>query len=467
MAEGDAKTSILVVDDEEGVRHYLQLLLTREGFAVSTVENAEHALKRLHTESFALVLCDIRMPGEMDGLGLLVALQTLPIACDVIMMSAYGSRETALEAVRQGAYDYIDKPIQQDDLLLVLQKWHERKRLRHENRALRAVLREASEDHGMIGRSALFRKTLERAKRVARFPTNVLIQGETGTGKGLLANAIHQWSERRNQRIVEVNCGAIPANLLESELFGYARGAFTGAHRDYPGLLQSADGSTLFLDELGELPPELQVKLLRVLEEGSVRRLGETRARAVNIRLIAATNRNLEADVKAGRFREDLYHRLHVFSIRIPSLRERTEDIPLLVDAYIQRFNASYKTMIKGVVPEAMKVLMAYPWEGNIRQLRNSIESAMVQETQSLLTVEALPEQITTPHSSPAFVSMSTDEIWIPPAITSIKKASRAVELQLISRALQQTGGNRTAAAKLLEISHRALLYKIKEYEIH
>lgn len=466
MSESREKTKVLVVDDEEGVRHYLRLLLTREGFEVVAAADAQEALKQLRSGDPDIMLCDIRMPGELDGLGLLEVLQEQPVRTEVVMMSAYGSRETALEAVRRGAYDYIDKPIQQDDLLLTLHKLLERKRLQKENRKLKEVLREAREDGGIVAKSESLEKLIRQAKRVATFPTAILIQGETGTGKGLLAQAIHQWSDRRDKPLVEVNCAAIPENLLESELFGYAKGAFTGANRDYPGLIQSAHGSTLVLDEIGELPLPLQVKLLRVLEEGLVRRLGEVKAREIDVRFIAATNRDLEREVEAGRFRRDLFHRINVFTCKIPPLRERQDDVPLLIETYIERVNTTYKTAIEGVEPKAMKALMHYSWEGNVRELRNAIESAIVQSAGPLLTLDDLPSKIVhyEESSSPA-AALAKNEIFLPEELISIKEASRELEWLLIKRALARTQGNKSAAARLLEISSRTLSYKLQEFE--
>jgi two-component system response regulator AtoC len=465
MAKGE-KIRILVVDDEENVRHYLQLFLTREGFDVSQASDASEALDCVADDAFAIILCDIRMPGGMDGLGLLDELQGRALGCDVIMMSAYGSRETAIEAVRRGAYDYINKPIQTDDLLLTIHKLLERKRLHRENRKLREVLGETNEDCGIVTRAPVFQEALKSARRAAMFPSSILIRGETGTGKSLLAKAIHKWSDRRDKSLIEVNCAAIPANLLESELFGYVKGAFTGATRDHEGLLMAADKGTLFLDEIGDIPMDIQVKLLRVLEESKVRRVGETKARPIDVRFIAATHRDLETMVGEGEFRSDLYHRLDVIKLRIPPLRERPEDIPLLAETQIKRFNASYRTTIEGVTPEAMKLLMAYEWEGNIRELKNVIESGIVQESGSMLSAEALPRKVREPGPARPMQGGHADELWIPPDMNSIKQVCKEVEFQLIKRVLKQTGGNKSAAAKILEISLRALIYKVKEYEL-
>lgn len=460
MFEQDAGSRVLVVDDEENIRHYLRLLLEREGFTVATAATAEEGLRVASSFSPVLILCDVRMPGGFDGLGLLERIRELPMDCDVIMMSAYGSRETAIEAVQRGAYDYIEKPIQRDDLVLVLLKFFERERLRRENRRLKAALRGEAAEDGLIASAESMQKVLQKAHKVAPFPSTVLISGESGTGKELLARLIHRRSERQDGPFVAVNCGSIPDNLLESELFGHAKGAFTGAHKERIGLFEAADKGTLFLDEVSELPHPLQVKLLRVLQEGALRRLGETTMRSVEVRIVAATNRNLQEEVDAGHFRKDLYYRLNVVSLALPPLRERREDIPALVDAYIERFNARFGTSIQGATPEVMRCLMTFSWPGNVRQLKNVIESAIVLEEGSHLSLPSLPAEFSNAHAPSPLTRLLSDEEL------SIKKACREIEAYLIRQALAKTDGNRTAASRLLEISHRALLYKIKEYEI-
>ncbi|MCB9637421.1 MAG: sigma-54-dependent Fis family transcriptional regulator [Myxococcales bacterium] len=445
---------VLVVDDEESIRHFLTLSLQREGFEVKVAGHAEEALSLLPDFAADIVLCDIRMPGEMDGLGLLRHLCQQRFPGRMVMMSAYGSRDAALEAVRQGAYDYIEKPIQRDELLLLLEKLLERERLQKENRAMREVLRRGREDGGIVASSSVMQRVLDVARKVSSFPTTVLLQGESGTGKEVLARAIHQWSPRNNGPWTVINCGSIPEALLESELFGYGKGAFTGALHDRLGLFEAAHGGTLFLDEIGEMPLALQVKLLRALQEGAIRRLGETSTRAIDVRVIAATNRDLSQEVEAGRFRQDLFYRLHVVNLTLPPLRDRLEDLPLLLDHFLAFFNARFGTHIEGVSPDTLKGLMHYHWPGNVRELRNVIERSMVLAEGDWLGLETLPPEIL---AGPVHEEALQEGY-------SLKKAMRRLEENFIQRALEKTEGNKTAAAKLLEISPRALLYKIKDY---
>lgn len=475
------KPRILLVDDEPGIRQYLELVLKREGFPVDTASDAAEALDIISRHEPAVVLCDIRMPGELDGIGLLQRVRESPLSTEFIMMSAYGSRETALKAVEFGAYDYIDKPIQRDDLLLTLYKFLERERLRTENNRLRAALT-GNEQHGeLIAHSAAMTTLLEMARKVATYPTPVLLSGESGTGKEMLARAIHRWSERNQAPFVAINCGAIPTNLLESELFGYRKGAFTGAQRDHTGLIEAADGGVLFLDEIGEMPLMLQVKLLRVLQEQSIRRLGENHERPVHVRILAASNRDLQQEIQAGRFRQDLYFRLNVLHLVLPPLRERPEDIPFLARHFLQRLSHSLGKQIQGIQPATMKALQGYVWPGNIRELKNVVERAILLEDNSALTPSSLPEALqineqeelppTTRPSAPDTPdenqpAHSENGLSLQFDSLSIKDAVRHIEIVMIQKALEQTGGNRTAASRLLEISQRALLYKIKQYDL-
>jgi two-component system response regulator AtoC len=378
----------------------------------------------------------------------------------VIMMSAYGSVDTAIEAMKRGAYDYIAKPFKPDEVVLVLRKAEERERLKQENIKLRSDLEKIK--YGgfgkMVARSAAMEEMFKTIRKIAEYKTTVLIQGESGTGKELVARAIHDHSPRSGQAFVPVNCGAIPENLLESELFGHVKGAFTDASRDKKGLFAEADGGTLFLDEIGELPFNLQVKLLRVLQEEEIRRLGETRGAKVDVHVVAATVRDLAADAKAGRFREDLFYRLNVLPLHLPPLRERVEDVPALVEHFIGRNNLRLGLSIRGIAPDALKVLLDYPWPGNVRELENTVEHAMVLAETEVIEVDSLPSKIRESRDRIRMTLLSGE--------LSIKKTNRIIEEELIRRALKKTGGNRTNAAKILEISHRALLYKIKEYGI-
>jgi len=447
---------VLVVDDEENIRLVLETLLERSGYVVELAGSAEQALARLEPFAPDFVIADVRMPG-MSGIELCRELRERTEA-SVIVMSAYGSVELALEAVKAGAYDYVAKPFKGDEVLFALAKAEERERLRRENRALREAARKDETPLPILGESRALKEVLRLVDKVAEYRTTVLIQGESGTGKELIARALHTRSPRAAMRFVAINCGAIPEALMESELFGHKRGAFTDAHADKRGIFQEADGGTLLLDEIGELAPTLQVKLLRVLQEGVVRPLGGSKDIKVDVRVIAATVRDLQKEVEGGRFREDLFYRLNVLSIRMPPLRERVDDIPLLIDHFITRNNVRLGTSIRGVEPKARKVLGAYPWPGNVRELENVIERAVVLAEGDLLTLDDIPDHL---QETPDVVTrvLQSGEL-------SVKRANRVIEESLIRRALEKTRGNRTAAAKLLEISHRALLYKIKEYGV-
>jgi two-component system response regulator AtoC len=450
---------VLVADDEENIRLLLGTVLRKEGYQVRLVASAAEALGALAEQSFDVLLSDIRMPG-VGGLELLDQVQARHPAVVVVMMSAFGSVDTAIEAMKRGAYDYIAKPFKPDEVILLLRKAEERERLKLENQRLRLDLEKVK--YGglgkMVARSSGMQEIFKTIRKIAEYKTTVLIQGESGTGKELVARAIHDQSPRASHSFVPVNCGAIPENLLESELFGHVKGAFTDATRDKKGLFAEADGGSLFLDEIGELPLNLQVKLLRALQEEEIRRVGDTRGSRVDVRVIAATVRDLAADVEAGRFREDLYYRLNVLPLVVPPLRERLEDVPALTEHFLARNNTRLGLQITGITPEALKLLMDYTWPGNVRELENTIEHAMVLSESLQIGVEGLPGKVRESKDRIRMTLLSGE--------LSIKRTTRIIEEELIRRALKQTGGNRTNASKILEISHRALLYKIKEYGI-
>jgi two-component system response regulator AtoC len=448
---------VLVADDEENIRLVLRTLLRKHGYEVEVVDAAESALDRLEDFDPDFVIADVRMPG-MSGIDLCHALRDRKSRATVIVMSAYGSTDLALEAMKAGAYDYVGKPFKQDEMLLALRKAEEREALRRENRALKEAAQKEARFGKMIGRSVAMQRLFRLIEKVADYKSTVLIRGESGTGKELVARALHEKSSRAPKSFVAINCAAIPDNLLESELFGHRRGAFTDAHQDKRGLFEEAHGGTLFLDEIGELPLALQVKLLRVLQEGSFRPLGGTKDKEVDVRVVTATLRDLDADVKAGRFREDLYYRLHVLEIIVPPLRERREDVPLLVDHFVARNAARLGTRVQRVAPAAMKLLLENSWPGNVRELENAIERSVVLAEGDELTPDDLPASFG--------ASANTADAALAGGELSIKKTVRYIEETLIRRALAKTGGNRTAASKVLEISHRALLYKIKDYGI-
>lgn len=440
---------ILIIDDEESMRHMLSVILKKEGYETASFNDARRALDALEAEEPDFILCDIRMPG-MDGLGFLNALRDRGELRTVIMMSAYGTMDNAIECMKLGAYDYISKPFKTAEIVLTLKKAEERERLRKENRRLKE---EVAKDYDISSIHTSDEKMLEvlaMVRKIADYSTSVLITGESGTGKELIARAIHSSGVRSARPFVVVNCGAIPAALLESELFGHVKGAFTDAHRNKAGLFQEADGGTIFLDEIGELPMELQVKLLRVLQEGELRRVGDNKAVKVDVRVVAATLRDLKEEIKKGSFRDDLYYRLNVIEVKLPPLRARPGDIPALAAHFIEKYGRRFGKPAKALSGEAAAALMSYNWPGNIRELENVIERAMILEESGTIRTLALPIAQGGPQKE--FHGLS------------IKKAEEELEKELITRALERTGNNRTKAAQILEISHRALLYKIKSY---
>ncbi len=445
---------VLVVDDEENLRHLLGLILGRAGYALSFASNGREALERL--AGVDIVLSDVRMP-DMDGLGFLAALPSG--APPVIMMSAYGSHDTALEAMRRGAYDYVAKPFKADEVLLTLRKLEEREslavdrgRLAVENARLQERIGEPVE--GFVGRSPAIQELLRVLVRAARHDSSVLLSGESGTGKELLARALHRLSSRAKGPWVAINCAAIPEALLESELFGHVRGAFTGAVAAHAGLFEQADGGTLFLDEIGDLGAPLQSKLLRVLQERTIRRIGGRAEQVVDVRIVAASAQPLTPP----RFREDLYYRLAVVHVAIPPLRDRAEDLPLLVDHLLTALAARMRLPRPEVSEETMRLLLAQPWPGNVRQLENALERALLLSDASVLTPENLPPEL---RCRPAALTPapSSRDLSIPAHVAELERA-------LIARALGAAEGNKAAASRMLEISYKTLLYKIREYGI-
>ena len=468
-----AQTNVLVVDDEESIRHMLSTVLAREGYHVRSAASAALALEELaKAPGTDLVITDVRMPGAMDGIGLVEKLKASGHEAAVIVMSAYGSRELAMEAIRKGAYDYVNKPFTADDILLTMAKAAERERLRRENLRLKAELQaEVVPPNGMIGNALSMQVVFATLRKVAGYRSTVLISGASGTGKELVAKAIHDLSPRKGKPFVAVNCGAIPVSLIESELFGHAKGAFTGAHAAKKGLVEESAGGTLFLDEIGELPSPMQVKLLRLLQEDEVRRVGETKTNKVDIRIVAATNKDLAEEVRKGRFREDLYYRLNVLPVHLPPLRERREDIPVLVDHFIAKFARQMSSPVRGITAEALEILMNYDWSGNVRELENTIERAVVLAGAETVDAASLPEKVRNKVSQTASAPAAAGAAAGPDPLLdmlagdlSVLKAKKWFETELIRRALEKTKGNKTQAAELLELSPRALLYKIREY---
>jgi two-component system response regulator AtoC len=425
---------------------------------VEAASNGEEALQKVTLSPYDQVLCDIRMP-KMDGLNFLNEAKKAGVDSTIIMMSAYGTVDIAIEAIKLGAYDYISKPFKPDEVILTLKKAEERERLRRENELLRKEVKKEYSFENIISKNKQMQKIFEVITKVAQYKSTILITGESGTGKELVARALHYNTDRAQNPFVAVNCGAIPENLLESELFGHAKGAFTDAIRTKKGLFEEADGGTLFLDEIGELPPQLQVKLLRVLQEGEIRRIGESKSIQVDVRIVAATVKDLVKEVNEGRFRDDLFYRINVLPIHIPPLRERNEDIPLLTAHFIRKYSEAMSKNVVGIDSRALEALMDYKWYGNVRELENTIERAIVLADRENIEIENLPLEIQNFQEEIPLEPLAEEEY-------SIKKSSRFLEMNLIKKALKKTKGNHTHASKLLEISHRALLYKIKEYGI-
>jgi len=456
---------VLVVDDEEPMRHMLDLMLRRAGFDVLLADSGEAALKLLDTADVDVMLSDVRMSG-IGGLALVERAAQRDQTLTILVMSAFGSVELALDAMKLGAYDYISKPFKQDEVVLALRKAEERERLRRENAQLRDRLRDLGERVGRLGDMLIHSERMHavaaRVRKVAPYKTTVLVLGESGVGKELVSRALHEFSRRAPGPFVAVNCGAIPENLLESELFGHVKGAFTDAVVDKRGLFEEAQGGTLFLDEVAELPQSLQVKLLRALQESEIRRVGDSKSRSIDVRVVAATSRPMQQMVEDGSFRQDLYYRLNVMSVEIPPLRERRDDIPPLVDHLLSEMNERLGSAIEGVEAAALRRLLGYDWPGNVRELENCLEHAIVMSDGDWLTESDLPERIRK--------GLGTSEslaLPLPDGDLSVKRLSRALERELILRALERTGGNRTHAARLLELSHRALLYKIKDFGLN
>ena len=452
---------VLVIDDEKNMRHMLQIMLKKAGYMAETASDGADGLEKMSKTEFDFILCDLRMP-KMDGMAFLNAAHEKYREKTFIMMSAFGNMDDALEAMKIGAYDYISKPFKTDEVLLTLKKAEEREHLKAENIKLKQEKSQRYSFENIKARSESMRHVFDLVQKVAGHKTTVLITGESGTGKDLIAREIHSSGVRSSAPMVSINCGSIPENLLESELFGYKRGAFTDAVKDKPGRFEEANGGTMFLDEIGELPLPLQVKLLRVLQEEEITPLGGVGSKKIDVRVIAATSKDLHKEIEEGRFREDLFYRINVMTIHLPPLRERTGDIPLLVGYFIDMFNKKLQKDLEALSSEAMPVLTRYPWPGNIRELENVIERAVLLAKGRFITPEDLPEHIRTHVPSQyAFPSGQPPEDSF-----SIRKASTRLERDLIQKALERTGGNLTQAARILEISRPTLDAKIKEYEL-
>ena len=448
------REKILVIDDDESLRRVLEYNLAQEGYAVLSAASGEQGLELLKKEGADVVVTDVRMPG-MDGLQVLEGARKVDPNIQVVILTAFGTIEMAVEAMKAGAFHYISKPFNRDELKLTLKKALQLKQLERENVTLRQELKERSGLEAIIADSPQMQVILEMIERVAPTETTVLILGESGTGKELIARAIHANSPRAGGPFVAVNCAAIPENLLESELFGHVRGAFTGAIRDRVGKFEAADRGTIFLDEIGEMRPELQVKILRCLEERVLERVGDNRLIRVDVRVLAATNKDLTKAIQAGEFREDLYYRLNVVPLQIPPLRERREDIRPLVQHFLKRLGASPRLT---VAPDAFRALESYDWPGNVRELENALERAMIFHRDDAIALADLPETIRAPKAKEAAnLAMS-----LPEAGLSLEE----VEKELILRALQKHEWNQSRAARYLGITRHTLLYRIEKHNI-
>jgi len=445
--------TILIVDDEVNIRTALMTLLAKRGHRVHGAGTSQEALAYLNEATIDLVLADLKLPG-MSGLEFLRTLKTRWPETEVVIMTAYGSIDTAVEAIRLGAYDYLTKPIERERFPVVIDKALERHALTRENRKLRERLETRTRFEQIVGESEAVRRVQALVDMVASSDVTVLLTGESGTGKELVARAIHHQSSRKDGPFITINCGALPENLFESELFGYEKGAFTGATTTKVGRFELAEGGTLLLDEIGELSLKSQVDFLRVLETKEFRRLGGTKLITVDARIIAATNRNLLEAVKQGTFREDLYYRLNVVPIHLPPLRERTDDIPLLVERFLAEFASRHRRPPPGISRDAMRLLQRYTWPGNIRQLRNLIERLVVTVKDSVIRPEHLPEEIQASNEGKRTMVVTLG--------TSLKE----IEREVIRRTLAEVTNHREKAAQLLGMSLRALHYKIKEYGI-
>lgn len=446
------------MEDEPGLREMLGILFRREGYQTVAAPGVKAALEAIgqHPQPFPIVLTDLAMP-DGSGLDVLAAAKSRSTATEVILLTAHSTVENAIAAMRLGAYDFIAKPFQSTELAAIVAKALEKHELSTENQRLRAKVGE-SEDHNLIGKSPALRNVLDLVRRVAHSRTTVLITGESGTGKERVARAIHAHSDRSQKLFQVVNCGALPEALMESELFGHERGAFTGAEKRHTGLFRDAEGGTLLLDEIGELPAPLQVKILRVLQERSVRPVGGTQEIPVDVRVLAATNRDIEADVAAGRFRSDLYYRLNVIRIALPPLRERREDVPVLAERFMLRFAQEMSKEIVGFTPDAVRALQAYPFPGNVRELENVVERAVALAGARAIGLGDLPPELSGVAGAPTPALLT-----LPAEGTQLDDVLSEVERRLMLAALERTGGVRTRAAELLGISFRSLRYRLKK----
>lgn len=457
------KARVLVVDDEESIREFLNIMLRKEGYDVTCVEDGQKAIDILKKKSFEMIISDLQMP-HVTGLELLKFVKENYPDLLFMLITAFGTTETAVEAMKAGAYDYITKPFKLDEVRINIANALRSKTLETENRSLKKELTKEYSFQNLVGNSPVMHAIYDLIKRVSDTPTNVLITGESGTGKEMIAKAIHYNGLLKDRAFMSVNCGAIPESLMESEMFGHKKGSFTGAHVDKTGIFEAADGGTLFLDEIGELPLTIQVKLLRAIQERIIRRVGSTEDTQVSVRIIAATNRDLEQMVKAGTFRQDLYYRLNVIQIEAPSLRQRRDDIPILAKHFLKKYNERLNKNISGISQDALAVLKTYDFPGNVRELENIIERTVALEAGASILPESLPPFVKT--SSGAKQMVSSDGIEVTTEGVDLDKIIGQIEKELIIKAIHTADGVKKRAAKLLSITFRSMRYRVEKYNL-
>lgn len=454
------KPRILAVDDEESIREFLEIMLKKEGYEVTTAEDGQVAMDLLKKKSFDMVISDMQMP-NVTGMELLKHVKDNYPDLVFMIITAFGTTESAVEAMKLGAYDYITKPFKIDEVRIVIGNALRSKNLEVENRQLKKEMQKEFSFQSLVGNSDKMHQVYELIKRVSQSPTNVLITGESGTGKEMVAKAIHVNGPLKNKPFVTVNCGAIPENLMESEMFGHKKGSFTGAIQDKVGLFEVADGGTLFLDEVGELPLTIQVKLLRAIQERVIRRVGATDDQKIEVRIIAATNRELEDMIRDGGFREDLFYRLNVIHLKVPPLRDRPDDVSLLAKHFLQKYNQKLSKAVNGISDEAMKILKKYDYPGNVRELENIIERTVALEVGATILPESLPPFVNTPSGRKL---ASSYEIEIGDDGIDLEKIIGQMEKELLIKAIHKTNGVKKKAAKLLTITFRSMRYRCDKY---
>lgn len=461
-----ARAKILIVDDEPGIRYVIREVLEEDGFYIDEASDGEEALKKLTHSSYDLAIVDLVMP-HMDGFEFLSKARNIQPDLITVIITAHGSQSVALRAIQEGAYDYFTKPFDNEELRIVIRRVLEKRRLEEKVKLLEEQLLKQNLQFGeIVGNSAEMQEVFTLIRKISKSDVTVLIYGESGTGKELVARAIHKESLRADKPFIKVNCAAIPETLLESELFGYVRGAFTGAYSKKAGKFEAAHTGTIFLDEIGDMPLSIQAKVLRILEQREFEPLGSTETTKVDVRIIAATNKDLTAAVKEGKFREDLYFRINVVPIFLPPLRQRKSDIPLLVDYFINLYKKTLDKNVKGLTPEVMEIFKQYHWPGNVRELENVIQRALIMSTSDFITADCLPAEYKAPATFSGFVSIEIFDDFSRPLTDKIQTVSEQLEKEIIKRALEKSNYKRQKAAELLGISRKSLHNKMVKYKL-